>query len=133
MDSSEVTGINQQQQNINYVNGTSYFSLSKPFLLNLLVDDPTMSPVLTLAIFIEKVHRLEAENMRLIEYSRKDGEIKELYSKELEASRKLIEELALEKARLEIEVYRNRTRAEKSDSFLSSSRMEMHLNRSLIY
>ena len=86
-----------------------------------------------LAIFIEIVHRLEAENMRLIEYSRKDGEIKELYSKELEASRKLIEELALEKARLEIEVYRNRTRAEKSDSFLSSSRMEMHLNRSLIY
>ena len=48
MDSSEVTGINQQQQNISYVNGTSYFSLSKPFLLNLLVDDPTMSPVLTM-------------------------------------------------------------------------------------
>jgi len=77
-----------------------------------------------LAIYIDAVRRLETENSRLqgivhsySENSTRDvSEIKQLYEKELDDTKKLIDELAKDKARFEIEVNKHRASAQEAIS-----------------
>ena len=79
-----------------------------------------------LVIYIETVRRLESENMRLksevqsyTEVSTRDvSEIKTLYERELEDAKRLIDELARDKAKFEIEVNKHKANSlEAVDKF----------------
>jgi len=75
-----------------------------------------------LVIYIETVRRLESENFRLknevqsyTEVSTRDvAEIKVLYEKELEDAKRLIDELARDKAKYEIEVNKHKANAQEA-------------------
>jgi lamin B len=75
-----------------------------------------------LVIYIETVRRLEAENFRLksevqsyTEVSTRDvTEIKVLYEKELEDAKRLIDELARDKAKFEIELNKHKALAQEN-------------------
>jgi len=75
-----------------------------------------------LVIYIDTVRRLESENSRLqnivqsySEHSTRDvTEIKQLYERELEDAKRLIDELAKEKARYEIEVNKHKANAQEA-------------------
>lgn len=75
-----------------------------------------------LVIYIDTVRRLESENSRLqgivhsySENSTRDvSEIKQLYERELEDAKRLIDELAKEKAKFEIEVNKHKANAQES-------------------
>lgn len=77
-----------------------------------------------LVIYIDTVRRLESENSRLqsivhsySENSTRDvTEIKNLYEKELDDAKRLIDELAKEKARFEIEVNKHRASSQEAIS-----------------
>lgn len=86
-----------------------------------------------LVIYIDTVRRLESENSRLqgivhsySEHSTRDvSEIKHLYEKELDDAKKLIDELAKEKARFEIEV--NKHKANAQEAIVKYDRREKEL------
>jgi lamin B len=77
-----------------------------------------------LACYIDTVRKLEAENVRLqnavhqySETSTRDvSEIKALFERELEDSKRLIDDLAKEKAKLEIDLSRYKSDAEETSS-----------------
>jgi len=86
-----------------------------------------------LVIYIDTVRRLESENLRLQnivhsynESSTRDvSEIKHLYEKELDDTKKLIDELAKEKARFEIDVNKYRANAAEATTKLDRRTKEL--------
>jgi len=83
-----------------------------------------------LAVIIDTVRRLEQDNEKLRNmvktnaqsFENETSKVKTLYENELDDAKKLIEELAHEKSRLEIEL--ERIRSENIDSQTRSSRMD---------
>ena len=95
-----------------------------------------------LVIYIETVRRLEAENMRLknevhsyTEVSTRDvTEIKTLYERELEDAKRLIDELARDKAKFEIEVNKHKANAfEAVDKFERRDKEAKEANARLLH
>jgi lamin B len=88
-----------------------------------------------LVIYIETVRRLEQENTRLqgivlsyTENSTRDvGEIKTLYEKELEYAKVLIDDLAKEKAKYEIDL--NKYKAEAEDALAKLAKREKEVKQ----
>lgn len=88
-----------------------------------------------LVIYIDTVRRLESENNRLQsivmsynENSNRDvSEIKKLYENELEDAKRLIDELAKEKAKYEIQVNKLRADSEESSAKLSKKRKTLNI------
>lgn len=80
-----------------------------------------------LVVYIDTVRRLESENSRLnsliVSYNetstRDVGEIKKLYENELEDAKRLIDELAKEKARHEIEINKLRSDSDEANNKLA--------------
>lgn len=85
-----------------------------------------------LIVYIDTVRRLESENSRLTaiistynETSVRDiGEIKRMYESELEDAKKLIDDLAKEKAKHEIEINKLRSDAEEVATKLAKKEKE---------
>lgn len=85
-----------------------------------------------LVIYIDTVRRLESENARLHKTittynessSRDVEEIKNMYNQELDDAKRLIDELAREKARFEIEVNKHRADAEEAHGKLTKREAE---------
>ncbi|CAF2782117.1 unnamed protein product [Rotaria sp. Silwood2] len=86
-----------------------------------------------LAVYIDTVRRLEQDNRELKTiiasytdtYELQTSKVKHLYERELEDAKKLIEELAREKSRLEIEA--ERANAEAQDALAKLARKEREL------
>ena len=86
-----------------------------------------------LVIYIDTVRRLETDNVRLqniittySENSTKDvAEIKSLYERELEDAKRLIDELAKDKARFEIDVNKHKADAEEAIAKLSKREKDL--------
>lgn len=85
-----------------------------------------------LVAYIEKVRNLEADNVRLnsiaISYKENSGketdEIKKLYEQELEDAKRLIDDLAKEKAKHEIEINKLKSDAEEAATKLGKKEKE---------
>ena len=95
-----------------------------------------------LVIYIETVRRLESENMRLksevqsyTEVSTRDvSEIKTLYERELEDAKRLIDELARDKAKFEIEVNKHKANSlEAVDKFERRDKEAKEANARLLH
>ena len=86
-----------------------------------------------LVIYTDTVRRLESENSRLqsvvLSYSesstRDVSEIKQMYERELEDAKSLIDELAKEKAKLEIQINKYRSDTQESQSSLDKAKKEL--------
>ncbi|CAF4831843.1 unnamed protein product, partial [Rotaria magnacalcarata] len=86
-----------------------------------------------LAVYIDTVRRLEQDNKELKSiiasytdtYEVETSKVKQLYERELEDAKKLIEELAREKSRLEIDA--EKSNAEAQDALAKLARKEREL------
>ena len=121
----------KQQQQQQQQSGTSPVSPSR--LTRLQEKEEMQNLNDRLVIYIDTVRRLESENSRLqsivysyTESSRNDvSEIKKIYERELEDAKRLIDELAKDKARYEIEVTKQKAAAHDANAKLDKHNKEI--------